>query len=126
MQEHNDWLQFAEYDLRAARAILNSNDPAIPPALVLSQQCAEKALKAYLFFKRHKLIKTHDLTQLVDVCKQYDHHFNELEEAAGDLVPHITTSRYPDSCFIMPDLTTAEILLDKAQFIYDFVKQKIN
>ncbi len=48
MQKHEEWLVFAEQDLKSAKIILKSNESIIGPALFHTQQCAEKALKAYL------------------------------------------------------------------------------
>lgn len=45
MQKHNEWLHFAHMDLKSAK-LLAEND-LLSPALFHTQQCAEKALKAY-------------------------------------------------------------------------------
>lgn len=125
MLVHEEWLAFALYDLKAAQLIIKSPEAIIPPALVLAQQCAEKALKAYLFYKDHASIKTHDLVQLVKLCMSFDEEFSCLLENALELNPHVSASRYPDSCLTIPDLTTAQLLITQAEYIYNFVCRKI-
>ena len=49
MQEHKQWLIYAENELKAAQLLLASTDGSvILPALYMTQQCAEKALKAFV------------------------------------------------------------------------------
>jgi len=96
MHDHNIWLEFACHDLQAAQILIDNDYPLIQPALVLAQQAAEKALKAYLFYENNPPIKTHDLVKLVNICETFDSDFKQLLEAASQLAPHISISRYPD------------------------------
>lgn len=123
--KHDRWLNFAEEDLKAAKLLVENIEAIIPPALVLAQQSAEKALKGYLFYKAAKPIKTHDLVKLVKRCSKFDEDFLNLLHDATDLNPHISVSRYPDSRFLMPDLTTAKILVRKSENFFLFIKDKI-
>jgi HEPN domain-containing protein len=52
MQEHKIWLLYAYFDLETAKRALTIEPVAIPTALSLLQQSAEKALKAYLIYKK--------------------------------------------------------------------------
>ena len=63
-----EWLTRSEHDLRVARYLLTMPDP--PPESVgfHAQQCAEKALKAYLTFHRVSFERRHDLNYLIDLC----------------------------------------------------------
>ena len=63
-----EWLTRAENDLRVARFLLTMPDP--PPESVgfHAQQCAEKALKAYLTFHQVLFERRHDLSYLIDLC----------------------------------------------------------
>ena len=126
MREHEAWLEFATQDIKAAlRLVQDPHEPLVQPAMVLAQQAAEKALKGFLFFNTHPLVKTHDLVYLVELCMEYDPEFEQLIEYAESLNPHISASRYPDTCFIMPDLTTATILVKQAAHIYNFINLKL-
>jgi HEPN domain-containing protein len=125
MHEHEEWLNFAEYDLKAAQLLINSFEPIIPPALVLAQQAAEKALKSYLLYQNDRFVRIHDLIKLTALCKRFDQEFENILEDAAALNPHISASRYPDSCFVIPDFSTAQVLVGKADRIYNFVKSKL-
>lgn len=127
MHGHEAWFSFATDDIKASVRLINDpHEPLIPPALVLAQQAAEKALKSYLYAQNHTAIKTHDLEKLVELCMDYDPHFEQLLHLAESLNPHISASRYPDACFVIPDLGTARMLVQEAQQIYDFVSQRIS
>lgn len=126
MLDHNIWLEFAFDDLQAAKILINGDYPLIRPALVLAQQAAEKALKAYLLYSNKPLIKTHDLLRLVNMCEKIDCDFKQLIEFAAELTPHCSTSRYPDSAFCITDKTTAIMLLNQAEFILNFIRNKID
>lgn len=118
------WLLWAEYDLKAARVLLQQPEALVPPSLYHSQQCAEKSFKAYLCFKKQNVAKTHDLVFLLNLCKQFDAEFEALKPAAIDLDPFITSSRYPDTSFAIPDVTTATISYKQAESIFNFVRNK--
>ncbi len=124
--KHKNWLHFAEEDLKAAILCVENEYALIPPALVLAQQSAEKALKGYLYYKEVKPIKTHDLVKLAIRCSKFDEDFTTLLNDAADLNPHISVSRYPDSRFMMPDLTSAKILVRKSEKFFLFITDKIN
>lgn len=107
MQEHKQWLAYAENELKAAQLLLeSSNGAVILPALYMTQQCAEKALKAFLLFKGINPGKIHDLRDLVNKCTVYDEDFNALKEPAIALNPYNLGARYPDSFLPLPDTST--------------------
>lgn len=124
MQKHEEWLVFAENDLKVAKIIINADEIILGPVLYHVQQCAEKSLKAYLIFKKCALKRTHDLVALVNICSKIDSDFSVLLIDAVDLNPYATAGRYPDD-FFMPDVTTAKININKAQNFLDFVRNKI-
>lgn len=126
MVKPKDWLRQALDDLGAAQDLLLVAYPRIGQSLYFAQQSAEKALKAYLFFQKQNIPKTHDTAGLLDLCLFFDYQFKELEADAFDLRPFSTATRYPDDFFVMPDITTAQVMVDKAKRICLFVEQKIN
>ncbi len=67
MQKHKEWLEFAEQDLRIAKIIASSSEVIVGPILFHTQQCAEKAFKAFLVYKHQALKKTHDLVALMNL-----------------------------------------------------------
>jgi len=62
------WLYKAKNDLKSALKLLDGDDPIMDTAIYHTQQCAEKALKGYLAFKKKPLKKTHDIELLVEIC----------------------------------------------------------
>lgn len=124
MRKHNTWLDFAYMDLKAAKKLLAED--LIGPAIFHTQQCGEKALKAYLEYKNEPIRRIHDLVKLVTLCKQFDKDFEEVADAAVSLNPFLCQTRYPDDCFMMPDITTLKFCIEQAEKILDFVESKIN
>ncbi|WP_342452697.1 HEPN domain-containing protein [Thermococcus stetteri] len=49
-----------------------------------AQQCAEKALKAFLVWSGKPLKKTHDIGELIILCSQIDKEFMKLFELDVD------------------------------------------
>lgn len=125
MQEHKIWLAWAENDLRIARILLHAEGGIVSGTLYHCQQCIEKVLKAYLSSKNQPILKTHDLIKLLKSCSSFDEELLTLSSISIDLDPHITFSRYPDTSFIMPDLTTATILFKQTEEAFNFVKNKM-
>ncbi len=108
MQKHEEWLFIAEDDLRGAKKLIAGDDPVISPAIFHTQQCAEKALKAYLAYKKQPPKRVHDLVMLLVNCMEFDKSFETLSDDALELNPYLSESRYPDDAFVIPDLTTVK------------------
>jgi len=124
-ESYVQWLTFAEYDLEVAKIILKK-DRCIPPAIFHTQQCGEKALKAFLAFHKQKHVKIHDLVKLLRLCSRIDATFMQLLPYAKSLNPFLTKTRYPDELFFMPSLDTLKISINEAEHILNFVKERIN
>jgi HEPN domain-containing protein len=118
MQDHESWLLIAQEDLDSAKYLLT-----IPfvTALFHTQQCAEKALKAYILFKKNLVIKTHDLIRLVDICVENDRGFDSLPLFATIVDPYQTAGRYPEPGFIRPSIEEITGIIAQAEFILHFV-----
>jgi HEPN domain-containing protein len=121
---HEKWLSKSKNDLKSSNKLVKGEEPVLDTAIYHTQQCAEKALKAFLAFKEHELIKTHDLVFLVDVCGEYDPEFANLTDDAEKLNPYSTLFRYPD---IVLEPEEADVLeaIKMAQALLTFVEQKI-
>ena len=114
---------FAKEDLKAAKALLDIE--LFSSAAYHCQQASEKALKAFLAFKKHEILKTHDLIKLVLLCSKYDKKFEKLYDDAEELTPFATKFRYPTE-FDIPDYADAKEAVDQARRILRFVRRKIN
>jgi HEPN domain-containing protein len=132
IEYHDAWILKAESDLRGAEVALRQDDPITDVAIYHTQQCAEKALKGFLAFKRAEIQKIHDLAELVVQCAVFDSDFEILLSDADKLTPHATEFRYPDAFVDIDDLSQlfpaveeVEAAIVKARRILDFVKAKI-
>jgi len=118
------WLKKAVSDLKSARKLLAGDDPLMDTAIYHTQQCAEKALKAYLSFHQQPIQRSHDLELLVEVCMQIDKDFEGLYRYSEQLAPYATAFRYPDIC-LEPDYDDVFSAIEMAEKILDFVEKKI-
>lgn len=66
------WLTKAAMDLRAAEHLIQVVPPLLGNALFHSQQAAEKAWKAFLFWHDVPFRKTHNLRELGEACVALD------------------------------------------------------
>lgn len=89
-----EWLQKAEEDEKVGVILLEEKGPWAA-ACFHFQQMAEKYLKAYLVFKGKKFRKTHDLTEILKNCLEFDKEFLELKEHCEKLTPYGVATRYP-------------------------------
>jgi len=98
------WINHSGSDLRAAVTLLKSEEFFPLQICFLSQQCAEKAVKAILIFEEVNFPKIHDLDRLRDLIPKgwkVKEQFPDLAE----LTIWAVESRYPGD---MPDVTEHE------------------
>ena len=90
------WLSKAQRDLVTAQTMLASNPPLTDIVCFHSQQCAEKALKAFLVAAGVHVDRTHYLPRLLELCRDADDSFGQLAEDATSLTDYAVATRYPD------------------------------
>ena len=122
MQELEQWLRIAKEDMLAAKSLIKIE--LFSAVTYHCQQAAEKALKAYLVFKKQPVIKTHDLIKLLELCMKLDRDFQKKFDAADYINPFSSKFRYPTE-FDIPDLAEAELTIKHAESILKFVLKKI-
>ena len=106
-------------------ALAGEKDPeTLDGAVYHTQQCAEKALKAYLVFNKQPVRKIHDLGILLESCVGLSRDFLELRELTRELNPYSTYFRYPDD-EMMPSPEDVATAILAAQKILRFVETKI-
>jgi HEPN domain-containing protein len=108
------WLIKAMNDLKSAEKLIEGYEPILDTAIYHTQQCAEKALKAYISYKQQPVIKTHDLELLVEISSSFDKSFNALYEDTEILNPYDTEFRYPDA-ILEPDMEDVRDAIEKAK-----------
>jgi HEPN domain-containing protein len=72
------WIFLADGDLKTAEDELSVPEPFTNTICFHSQQCVEKYLKAYLSFVGKSFRKTHDISELIELCKEIDEEFEIL------------------------------------------------
>lgn len=67
------------------------------------QQCVEKYLKAFLIFHNQEFRKTHDLSELIEQCRELDPDFEKLLELNVDrLTEYAVELRHPSDLLRLP------------------------
>lgn len=118
------WLEKAKHDLDTG--ILNQlHNGWTDITCYLAHQTAEKSLKAFLVFSSIKFRKVHDLNELLELCKQRNGDFSELEQTCIVLNRYYFEAKYPLDPPVDYSKEEAQEAINIAQEIFDFVKKKI-
>jgi len=118
------WLRIANEDLIAAKRAIEIQPYLTRNACYSAQQCAEKAVKAYLVSQKTKVPRIHDITELMMSCTENDEEFKTMLVLGDKLTGYAVTTRYPDDWREIP-LEEATEAVDNAQKVLDFVKGKL-
>ena len=114
-----EWLRYAHNDLIVAKHCLEDLYPKQTEiASYHCQQCAEKALKAFLLFHDKDPLKTHDLMVLCKLCEDIESTFKNIAIQCAHLNPFGVAVRYPDE--LSPDEGMVKLAINEAQQVYDF------
>jgi HEPN domain-containing protein len=119
------WIFLAEGDLKTAEDELSTTEPFTNTICFHSQQCVEKYLKAYLSFVGKPFRKTHDISELIELCKEVDEEFEILYSLnAAKLTRYAVDIRYPDE-FYIPSIEEAKEALEIAKKVRNFIIRKL-
>ena len=126
LEEGKRWLLQAEQDLDDAR--YNFDGERFHLACFLSQQAAEKALKAFLYAKGEEHVFGHSVTELWKKARTYDGGFEKVKKA-GILDKYYIPTRYPNGLpggvpFEVFDEIDGKRALDMASEIIEVVVMK--
>lgn len=117
LKDHEIMMFKAKRDYEAA--ILLYRNELEEQAIYQFHQSAEKALKSYLIYKKTRLIKTHDLTMLLDSS------FEFLRNETENLTPYATIYRYMDMGFgLSPDTDKIEESKMDSIKVIEFIEEK--
>ncbi len=94
-READRWLEQAEHDLSACEYMIKGS--FYSNACFLAQQSAEKAVKAYLYFKGQRTVYNHSVVELVERSASFDKEFDNLINEASFLDRFYIQARYPDA-----------------------------
>lgn len=94
MNKVDEWLFFAETDLKSAKILL-AEDVYFEVGFH-AQQVVEKCLKAVLVSTGQRVPKIHSLPALLEKVSSTNNNFSSFEEAVKFLDPFYVSTRYPD------------------------------
>ena len=121
-----NWIKKAESDLKTAKDEIQTENPATDTICFHSQQCIEKYLKAFLTHHQKRFGKTHNIAELIELCKEIDEDFEKLYDIkAESLTPYAVEIRYPDE-FYFPSLEEAKEAIKIAEEVKSFIIEKLN
>lgn len=95
ISELKSWIQNAEEDYSAAKALVQLRKPLASGACFHAQQCAEKYLKTLLIYKDVDFPKTHDLPTLNTLCNKVGVLTGFDLQELTDLTEYAVRRRYP-------------------------------
>ena len=119
------WALKAEHDFKIGERELTFDDPVTDMVCFHMQQCVEKYLKAYLAFRGIPFRRTHDIAELIELCRKADPEFEALYELRADkLTRYAVEARYPEEFFV-PDLEEAREAFRIAEAVRQWIKGKL-
>ncbi len=118
-----EWIEYADKDISSAKYLFSMHPKPLEIICYHCQQCAEKALKAFLIKNNHEVKRTHDLMLLQNDCKNISQQFDTLTLECAVLKNYSVTSRYPYPLEIS-EIDT-ENAIKYAETILEFVKKSI-
>lgn len=121
---YENWLKKAEEDELSINAILN-NGGSPSTACFLSQQVAEKCLKALIVFYNKDFPKIHDLNELETIILALEPDIKSLHQELSKLTIYYIETRYPGD---YPEFTFEEAkqAFEAAKRVKDFILKKIS
>ncbi|OGF21734.1 hypothetical protein A2Y83_01210 [Candidatus Falkowbacteria bacterium RBG_13_39_14] len=120
---YQEWIKKAQDDELTCISILKHRDAPPNGVCFMSQQMAEKSLKAFLVYTKKQFPKTHALEYILSLCMDIALSFNALKEEAIFLDSLYVETRYPGD---FPEFTwkDAEEAFAAAEKIKNFVMEK--
>jgi HEPN domain-containing protein len=122
------WLEQAVADRRGAQLLFDGESYHL--ACFISQQVAEKALKAFIYAQGEEFVVGHSVEALCRWAAEFDADFETLREAVSPLDGYYIPTRYPNG---LPDSIPARVYsrkvaeetLDMADRVLALVRQKL-
>jgi HEPN domain-containing protein len=123
------WLRQARQDLNDAD--YNRQGERYNLACFLGQQAAEKALKAFLYFRGAEDVWGHSLIDLCEDAKLFEMFFDIVKSDARQLDKYYEMTRYPNYLpGVIPseafERVDADRAMELAQIVVDFVGERLD
>lgn len=110
-------------DLDSARNLMGVKRPATDVICFHCQQAAEKFLKAWLVLNGVQPPKTHNLTEIINICVKIDPDLSQISHVDA-LTPYAVEVRYADD-FYLPPIEETLNALNLANQAEAFIKGKL-
>ncbi len=129
LEEARRWLIEAGKDLEAA--IILKDKGLFHLSCFHAEQCSQKALKSYLYFKGERYIPIHSVGKLALKAMEFDKDFNQIIAISERLDRYYIPTRYPDALAFpaVPSesyqIEDAEQSIKDANLILNLVKSKV-
>jgi HEPN domain-containing protein len=104
---------------------MSFKDPVTETVCFHCQQAVEKYLKAFLIYHQIYFKKTHQISELIELCSTLDPSFRTHLIEADDLSDYAVDVRYPDIGF-EPDIKETKLALEISYKVQKFVLSKLN
>jgi|SRR5919106_7611 HEPN domain-containing protein len=122
------WLRQAQQDLEDAK--FTREGTRFNLACFLGQQAAEKAIKAYLYFRGAEDVWGHSLIDLCEDAKIFEMFFDTIKSEARQLDKYYYITRYPE---FLPggvpseafDRIDADRAIELSHVVVDFVRERV-
>jgi len=115
------WLEQASEDLKGAEVLFGAAIYHL--ACFTAQQVAEKALKAFLYFKGETLVTGHSVEQLCWWASEHDAEFEKHRSDWAALDGYYVAARYPNA---LPDSIPAKVYGERvAQHAVSLAKEVV-
>ena len=93
----NQWIKKADADLDTVTSLLKTDYTHYEIVCFHCQQAVEKYFKAFLIYLSIRVVKTHDLEVLLNICVKEDSDFEKFDRILlSGLTDFAVESRYPD------------------------------
>lgn len=120
----SDWLAKARDDLYAVELLKTFDEYPCAIAVFHCQQAVEKSLKAFLATHNAPFLYRHDLSYLLDLCRDADPECAALEPHIDGLTPYAVEMRYPADLPLTPTRQEVEQFYRQTQTVYEFVASR--
>lgn len=118
-----EWIEKAEGDFNSAQREFRARfKPNFDAACFHSQQCAEKYLKGFLVSRRVEPPRTHNLFELLRLCRKEDGSFEMIQPSLDALNTFAVVVRYPGVTAKRED---ARYAIRAIRQVRNFVRPKI-
>jgi HEPN domain-containing protein len=119
----SEWIDKADGDFIAAgRELRARKQPVYHVVCFLTQQCVEKYLKAFLEQSGRQIPRTHDLVELLELCKELDPSLEMIRADLEALGRFSVRVRYPGT---IVDKDDAKSAYKSANAVRQIIRQKL-